>query len=66
MERVTDSGQLVSQGLNNTEARGDEGSRVYRPHGGLRMKAKLAVRGALVISSVVAVVLAGGASRIWK
>jgi hypothetical protein len=30
------------------------------------MKAKLAVRGALVISSVVAVVLAGGASRIWK
>ena len=30
------------------------------------MKAKIAVRGAMVVTSVVAVVLAGGASRIWK
>jgi hypothetical protein len=30
------------------------------------MKTKFAVRGAMVASSVIAVVLAGGASRIWK
>lgn len=30
------------------------------------MKAKLVVRSAVVVSSLVAVVLAGGASRIWK
>jgi hypothetical protein len=30
------------------------------------MKAKLAIRGAAVLASVAAVVLAGGASRIWK